>query len=115
MARQYNLMSSDGHLEVPPERWTHRVPQKYRDRAPHTVRLPDGGDALMIEKVEILENEKPVAVDQHLAPAGPGYDNNEFRLNISTVDPSAKYSLRAWVHGLGGNDSDGYVTVSPPR
>jgi hypothetical protein len=73
------------------------------------------GDALMIEKVEILENGKPVAVDQHLAPAGPGYDNNEFRLNISTVDPSAKYSLRAWVHGLGGNDSNGYVTVSPPK
>ena len=49
MARQYNLMSADGHLEVPPERWVHRVPEKYRDRAPHTVHLPDGGDALMIE------------------------------------------------------------------
>ena len=48
MARQYNLMSSDGHLEVPPERWVHRVPEKYRNRAPHTVHLPDGGDALMI-------------------------------------------------------------------
>src|SRR6516165_4833470 len=55
MARQYNLMSSDGHLEVPPERWTHRVPEKYRDRAPHTVHLPDGGDALMIEGQPLLE------------------------------------------------------------
>ena len=55
MARKYNLMSSDGHLEVPPERWTHRVPQKYRDRAPHTVHLPDGGDALMIEGQPLLE------------------------------------------------------------
>jgi hypothetical protein len=69
----------------------------------------------MIEEVEMLENGKPVAVDQHLAPAGPGYDNNEFRLNTSTVDPSAKYSLRAWVHGSAGNDSNGYVTVSPPK
>jgi hypothetical protein len=69
----------------------------------------------MIEKVEMLENGKPVATDQHVAPAGPGYDNNEFRLNISTVDPSAKYSLRAWVHSLGGNDSTGYVTLSPPK
>ena len=25
MARQYNLMSADGHLEVPPERWVHRI------------------------------------------------------------------------------------------
>src|SRR5215472_2104294 len=55
MARQYNLMSSDGHLEVPPERWVHRVPEKYRDRAPHTVHLPDGGDALMIEGQPLLE------------------------------------------------------------
>jgi hypothetical protein len=69
----------------------------------------------MIEKVEMLENGKPVAADQHPAPAGPGYDNNEFRLNISTVDPSAKYSLRAWVHSLGEKDSTGYVTVSPPK
>jgi hexosaminidase len=73
------------------------------------------GDALMIEKVEMLENGKPVAVDEHLAPAGPGYDNNEFRLPISTVDPTSRYSLRAWVHGLGGNESNGYVTVFPPN
>ena len=25
------------------------MPEKYRDRAPHTIQLPDGGDALMIE------------------------------------------------------------------
>jgi predicted TIM-barrel fold metal-dependent hydrolase len=55
MARQYKLLSADGHLEVPPERWTHRVPAKYRDRAPHTVHLPDGGDALMIEGQPLLE------------------------------------------------------------
>src|SRR5205814_8715735 len=55
MAREYNLMSADGHLEVPPERWVHRVPEKYRDRAPHTVHLPDGGDALMIEGQPLLE------------------------------------------------------------
>ena len=55
MARQYRLMSSDGHLEVPPERWIHRVPEKYRDRAPHTIHLPDGGDALMIEGQPLLE------------------------------------------------------------
>ena len=29
MAREYRLMSSDGHLEVPPERRVHRVPEKY--------------------------------------------------------------------------------------
>jgi predicted TIM-barrel fold metal-dependent hydrolase len=55
MARQYTLMSADGHLEVPPERWTHRVPEKYRDRAPRMVRLPNGGDAQMIEGQPLLE------------------------------------------------------------
>ena len=56
MARQYRLMSSDGHLEVPPERWVHRVPEKYRDRAPRTVTLPDGGDALLIEGQPLRES-----------------------------------------------------------
>jgi predicted TIM-barrel fold metal-dependent hydrolase len=55
MAREYRLISSDGHLEVPPERWVHRVPPKYRDRAPRTVHLPDGGDALLIEGQPLLE------------------------------------------------------------
>ena len=55
MAQKYTLMSGDGHLEVPPERWVHRVPERYRERAPHTVRLPDGGDALLIEGQPLLE------------------------------------------------------------
>src|SRR3989442_15118592 len=43
------LLSSDGHLEVLPERWTPRMPAKYRERAPRTVKLPDGGDAILVE------------------------------------------------------------------
>jgi hypothetical protein len=44
-----SLLSSDGHLEVRPERWTPRLPAKYRERAPRTVTLPDGGDAILVE------------------------------------------------------------------
>ena len=55
MARDYRLMSSDGHLEVPPERWVHRVPEKYRDRAPRSITLPNGGDALLIEGQPLRE------------------------------------------------------------
>jgi len=55
MARDYRLISSDGHLEVPPERWSDRVPANYRDRAPHTVHLPNGGDALLIEGLPLQE------------------------------------------------------------
>jgi predicted TIM-barrel fold metal-dependent hydrolase len=43
------LISSDGHLEVRPERWNPRMPAKYRDRAPRTIKLPDGGDAIVVE------------------------------------------------------------------
>lgn len=55
MVVDYRLVSSDGHLEVPPERWVHRVPEKYRDRAPRTVTIPDGGDAILIEGQPLQE------------------------------------------------------------
>jgi uncharacterized protein len=43
------LLSSDGHLEVRPERWTPRMPVKHREHAPRTITLPDGGDAILVE------------------------------------------------------------------
>lgn len=43
------LISSDGHLEVRPERWTPRMPAALRPHAPRTITLPDGGDAILIE------------------------------------------------------------------
>src|SRR5262245_64327316 len=42
------LISSDGHLEVRPERWTSRMPAALREKAPRTVKMPDGGDALLV-------------------------------------------------------------------
>jgi hypothetical protein len=32
MAQHYDFISSDTHLEVLPERWTGRVPARYRDK-----------------------------------------------------------------------------------
>ncbi len=55
MARAYRFVSSDSHLEVLPERWTHRIPTEYRDRAPKTVLLSDGGDALTIDNDRVLQ------------------------------------------------------------
>jgi predicted TIM-barrel fold metal-dependent hydrolase len=49
MAKAYPMLSSDGHLEVLPERWTSRMPAKYRELAPHTTTLPDGSDAIAME------------------------------------------------------------------
>ncbi len=49
MARAYRYISADGHFESPPEQWTHRVPARYRDRAPRTIKLADGHDAIVSE------------------------------------------------------------------
>jgi predicted TIM-barrel fold metal-dependent hydrolase len=49
VARTYKVISADSHLELSPERWTGRVPAKYRDLAPRLIKLPHGGDGIMIE------------------------------------------------------------------
>jgi predicted TIM-barrel fold metal-dependent hydrolase len=55
MDMQYSLISSDGHLEVPPERWHGYLDPQYRERAPRTVRLANGGDGMLIEGQPPLE------------------------------------------------------------
>jgi hypothetical protein len=41
----YRCISGDSHLEVDAKRWLHRVPEKYRDRAPRLIKTATGGDA----------------------------------------------------------------------
>src|SRR6266516_3774464 len=47
MPRTYGLISGDSHLQIPPDRWTHRVPAQYRDLAPRRIRMPQGGDGVV--------------------------------------------------------------------
>jgi uncharacterized protein len=49
MVRRYRYFSADSHFESLPETWTHRVPAKYRDRAPRRIKLADGRDAIVEE------------------------------------------------------------------
>jgi predicted TIM-barrel fold metal-dependent hydrolase len=49
MTNGYHLFSADSHLEISPGRWTDRVPQKYRDRAPRLIKLSNGGDGIIVE------------------------------------------------------------------
>ena len=49
MARTYRYISGDSHVEVDSKRWLHRVDERYRDRTPYVVRLPNGGDGWVIE------------------------------------------------------------------
>ena len=55
MTREYRYISGDTHMEVPAWRWTNRVPEKYRDRAPRTVRLSNGADGFVIEGSPVRE------------------------------------------------------------
>lgn len=56
MYKNFIVVSGDTHLEVPTQRWTNRVPDRYRDRAPRTVRLSNGGDGFLIEGSPVREN-----------------------------------------------------------
>src|SRR5207247_7389989 len=49
MAPSYRVISADSHLEPAVERWTPRVPARYRDQAPRRARLPNGRDATIPE------------------------------------------------------------------
>ena len=40
----YRIISSDSHIFEPKDLWTSGVAPKFRGRAPHVVRLPDGSD-----------------------------------------------------------------------
>ena len=45
----FNVISADSHLEISPERWVGRVPIEHRDRAPRLIKLPHGGDGIVLE------------------------------------------------------------------
>ena len=55
MRKPYRQISADAHLEVSPNRWRDRVPERYRDRAPRTIRLANGGDAILSEGNSLLK------------------------------------------------------------
>jgi predicted TIM-barrel fold metal-dependent hydrolase len=56
MARHYRVISADGHVETPPDPWVRYVPDKWKDRAPRLIELPDGGEGWMIEGQPLLKN-----------------------------------------------------------
>jgi predicted TIM-barrel fold metal-dependent hydrolase len=107
MAREYHYISGDTHLEVPTWRWTPRLPEKYRDRAPKTVRLANGGDALLVEGQPLRENANDMyGGKDHWLPVGNNYDNTpgtgspEQRLKCLDIDGmDAEVMFHSVVHG----------------
>jgi len=46
---KYRCISADSHLEIRPDRYTNRIPAKYRDHAPQVITLQDGTLAVLQE------------------------------------------------------------------
>ncbi len=42
--KTYRVVSADSHVQFRADQYAHRVPEKYRDRLPKPIKLPNGGD-----------------------------------------------------------------------
>ena len=65
MARYYQVISGDGHLETPPDTFVKHVPAKWKNRAPQLLKMPEGGEAWLIEGQPLLHN------GQNITGGGP--------------------------------------------
>ena len=81
MAQVYRTISADSHLEVPADRWVHRVPMEYRDLAPKRVQLPGGGEAQFLKgeplRVEIKRNLRDRGEGQRVEGSGGTFKSND--------------------------------------
>ena len=121
----YKLISSDSHLEVPPELWTHRVPAQFRDRAPRRVKLASGSDALVVDGSDPIQNSSDMYASRRPRPYDPNvisYDDTagtgpaEQRLQEQDVENiEAEVLFPAQVAGPQSwrriKDDDAYVAV----
>lgn len=66
MARKYRVISADGHIDLNPDLWRDRVAEKWRDRAPKRVTMPNGADAVVIDggKPNTIGITRSVGVDR---------------------------------------------------
>jgi hexosaminidase len=70
-----------------------------------------------IKKVELLENGKVVAQDEHIGTADKFRGTHKtksflYHLQLNNYNPKAKYTLRASVKGINGTDSKGNFTYN---
>lgn len=75
MARTLAVVSADGHLETPPDGWLRHLPAAYRDLAPRLVKLPDGGEAWLVEGLPMIHNGQNLAAGRTVRVKGASYWN----------------------------------------
>ena len=67
--RDYEIISTDSHLEVSPDRWRPYVDREFQDYVPQVVKLPNGGDAWLMPG-----KSQPVPLGLNFS-AGRGWEN----------------------------------------
>ena len=75
MGRKYQVISGDGHVETPPDVFVKYVPEKWKDRAPRLIHLPEGGEGWLIEGQSLLRNGQNIAGRDKIKFAGGTYYN----------------------------------------
>lgn len=98
MARKYQVISADGHVETPPDSWSKYVPDQWRERAPRLIEMPDGGQAWIVEGQPILHNGQNITGGGPVKFAGGTYFN---------ADGSAAEGAGSAVQRLREQDKDG--------
>jgi predicted TIM-barrel fold metal-dependent hydrolase len=68
MGRTYQVISADGHLEIPLEPWLKHLPAEFAERAPRLLKLADGGEAYLIEGQPLLNVGPNIAGGSPLIP-----------------------------------------------
>lgn len=90
--RKYAVISGDGHLETPPDRWLKYVPEAYRERAPRLIKLPDGGEGWLVEGLPMIHNGQNLAAGRRVKVRGESYWNADGSPAAGTGD--ARQRLR---------------------
>lgn len=73
-----------------------------------------GRHAARIDSVELLEDGRPVASDNHKGFSGQLKENVQYKLELPAVRKGATYTLRANIESDGGPDSYGDIYVEAP-
>jgi predicted TIM-barrel fold metal-dependent hydrolase len=101
--RTYNVISCDGHLEIPPDAWIRHVPAEHRDRAPRLVRLRTGGEGWIVEGSPLIHNGQNVAAGRPLKVKGGSYWEDD---GVTPVPGTGDAAQRLGEQDLDGVDAE---------
>jgi predicted TIM-barrel fold metal-dependent hydrolase len=93
VARTYEIISADGHLEIPSDPWVKYVPERYKDRAPRLVKMPEGGESWAVEGQPLISSAPLIIGGRPRDASGPvSYWNEDGSMTAGSGD--ARQRLR---------------------